>query len=320
MIVASERAARPSDFSPRIPATAGIFCPFCPGNEEATPQELLSRRAPDAGPGDPRWSVRVFPNRFPALRVEGELLRSGEGLFDRISGVGAHEVIVETPRHDTSLAQLSIPSLAEVLRAWRDRIVDLGRDLRLTHVSVFKNQGPAAGATLAHEHSQLLALPTLPRDVALELERAEAWFSRKERCVSCDLIRQERAAGARLVFEDQRFVVLCPWASPTPFLLWILPKNHASHFEAVDDPTSTALAEVLRLALGKLERALEGPAYNLVLVSGRLRGASSPASHWRLEIAPALTVPGGFERASGCYINSTRPEDAAAFLRGIDPA
>ena len=316
MIIAAERAARPSDFSAPSPPQEGKFCPFCPGNEGATPHEILRRRTADAEGGD-AWSVRVFPNRYPALRVEGDLVRSAHGTFDRISGVGAHEVIVETPRHDLAFPDLSLPAVAEVLRVWRDRILDLSRDERLAYVSIFKNQGAAAGATLTHEHSQLLALPTVPRDVALELEAGDDHWRRKERCLSCDAIRQEREEGVRIVHEGERFVAVCPWASPTPFLVWIFPKAHASHFESSSDDLLASLASALRIVLQKIGAALESPAYNLVLVSGRLRGGPSPSAHWRLEVAPAVTTSGGFERASGCWINSTPPEDAAAFLRKV---
>lgn len=316
MILAAERAARPSDFAAPAAKQEGRFCPFCPGNEGSTPHEILRRRAADAEGGD-AWSIRVFPNRYPALRVEGDLVRAAHGLFDRISGVGAHEVIVETPRHDLAFADMSLPAIAEVLRVWRDRIIDLSRDERFSYVSVFKNQGAAAGATLAHEHSQLLALPNVPRDVAIELDGGADHWRRKERCLTCDIVRQERGEGVRIVHEGERFVALCPWASPTPFLVWILPKAHASHYESSSDDLLAALAGTLRSVLRKIGSALEHPSYNLVLVSGSLRGGASPSAHWRLEVAPAMTTSGGFERASGCWINSTPPEDAAAFLRKV---
>lgn len=293
------------------------FCPFCPGNEDATPKELLVGHAPGPEQEGHPWTVRVFPNRFPALRVEGELRRTAEGIYDRINGIGAHEVIVETVRHEDSLADLGVSTLAEVLRIWKERMVDLSRDQRLAYVSVFKNHGHAAGATLAHEHSQVLALPTLPRDVRLEYLEAEDYHRRKERCPTCDLIRQEQEDGARIVYQNERFVALCPWASPTPFLLWILPRHHASHFEVTDSQDLGPLADLLRLMLRKLDRALEKPAYNFTLASGRLREPGSPSFHWRLEIAPVVSLPGGFERASGCWINPTPPEEAAAFLRGV---
>lgn len=316
MIIASERAARPSDFVAPRPPQDGRFCPFCPGHEGSTPDEILRRRSPDA-PADEPWSVRVFANRYPALRVEGELVRAAHGIFDRISGVGAHEVIVETPRHEKALGDLSLSAIAEVLRVWRDRMVDLSRDGRLAYVSIFKNQGAAAGATLAHEHSQLLALPHVPRDVAIEYANAEDHHRRKDRCLSCDLIRQELGEGARVVHESERFVAVCPWASPAPFVVRVYPKVHASHYEASSDDLLGALAGALRIVLRKIGAALEHPAYNVVLASGRLRGEASPSVHWRVEVAPAMTTSGGFERASGCWINSTPPEEAAAFLRKV---
>jgi UDPglucose--hexose-1-phosphate uridylyltransferase len=232
-----------------------------------------------------------------------------------MNGLGAHEVIVETWRHGATLADLPVPDLAEVFWAWRERIVDLAGDERLQHVAIFKNRGAAAGATLEHEHSQLVALPMIPRELAAELHAAGRHFEAHERCVFCDVIRQERRDGARLILENDRFVALAPWASRTPFQTWILPRSHRSHFETIQRDELAALAALLRTILRKLDRALETPAYNLLLHTAPMRMEASPAYHWRIEIAPALTRIGGFEWSTGFFINPTPPEEAAAFLR-----
>ena len=318
VIVASERGVRPSDFETVTTVQPGGYCPFCPGNEDATPGEILSWRRQGSGRDAPGWSVRVVPNRYPALHVEDPLDREAEGIYDRMTGTGAHEVIIETPDHAESLADLALRDLEQVLCAWRERIVDLRRDLRLQHILVFKNHGAAAGATLEHEHSQLIALPFVPRETAVELEGAARWFALRERCVFCDAIRQERRDGRRMIFENDRFVAFAPFASRAPFLIWLLPKAHRSHFEATRREELGSLAEALRLVLRKLDKALEKPAFNLVVQTAPLRHEPSPSYHWRIEIAPTLTRTGGFEWGSGCAINPTPPEEAAAFLRKLE--
>jgi len=319
VIIASERGVRPSDFETVTTVQSGGFCPFCPGNEHAAPHEILAFRRHATERDSPGWMVRVIPNRYPALGIEGTLEREGEGLYDRMTGIGAHEVIIETPDHRATLADLPVRELEQVLQAWRERIVDLRRDARLQHILVFKNRGAAAGATLEHEHSQLVALPLVPREVRAELDGAARYFAFRERCVLCDVIRQERRDGRRMIFENDRFAVLAPYASRVPFQIWVLPKAHRSHFDAVRREELASLAEALRLVLRKLDRALERPAYNLVVQTAPLRQEPSPSYHWRLEIAPQLARPGGFEWGSGCAINPTPPEEAAAFLRQLEP-
>ncbi|WP_373047664.1 galactose-1-phosphate uridylyltransferase [Vulgatibacter sp.] len=318
VIVASERGVRPSDFHTITTVQSGGYCPFCPGNEAATPREILSWRSHGTGRDEPGWSVRVVPNKFPALHVEGSLDREGEGLYDRMNGIGAHEVIIETPRHEATLAQLSVREIEEVFWAYRERIVDLKRDRRFEYILVFKNHGPAAGATLEHEHSQLIALPIVPREPRAEIEGAARYHAFRERCVFCDVIRQDRKDGSRIVFENDRFVALCPYASRTPFQTWILPKVHRSHFETIKREELASLAEALRLVLRKIDKALEHPSYNLMLQTSPLHFESSPSYHWRLEIAPSLTRIGGFEWGSGFFINPTPPEEAASFLRKLE--
>lgn len=318
VIVASERGVRPSDFQTVHTVQADGYCPFCPGSEEATPHEILAFRAPGLGSDAPGWTMRVVPNKFPALRVEGSIDREGEGLYDRMNGVGAHEVIIETPRHDATLASLSIRELEEVFWAYRERFVDLRRDRRLEYILVFKNHGPNAGATLEHEHSQLIALPIVPREPKAELEGAARYFSFRERCVFCDVIRQDRKDGRRVVYENDRFIALCPYASRTPFQTWILPKMHRSHYETIRREELASLADALRLVLRKIDRALDNPSYNFMLQTSPIQAEGSPSYHWRLEIAPAITRIGGFEWGSGFFINPTPPEDAAQFLRKLE--
>lgn len=316
VIIATERARRPGDFTREsLPETSsGRFCPFCPGHESKTPPEVHSHREGSAR-NQPGWSLRVIPNKFPVLEIEGELEREGEGLFDRMQGIGAHEVVIETSDHALSITDLSDAAIERVLWAFRDRVLDLKKDRRLRYVLIFKNQGEAAGATLEHTHSQLIALPVVPKRVQEEIESAEHYFRLKERCVFCDLIRQEVKAGTRVVSETDHFVVLAPYASRFPFETWILPRKHKSHFEEADAAQLKNLAWVLKSTLKKQDKVLERPPYNLIVHTGPLQEASNSFYHWHIEIIPKLTRVAGFEWGTGFYINPTPPEEAALFLR-----
>lgn len=311
VVVAPDRARRPSDFHPERRVARGRLCPFCPGHEAHTPPEILALHAGAGGP----WRVRVVPNRFPALRVETELGREGVGVFDRMEGTGAHEVIVETPRHDASLADLSPAEIEDVLWVWAERLRDLARDERLRHVQVFKNHGEPAGATLEHAHSQLVALPLVPDDARRQLEREEAHFRQHERCLTCDLLHQEIADGARVIDRNDAGVVLSAWAPRRPFETWVVPRAHQAHFADEPQPALRAYAELLRSALRRLDVALERPAYNLVLRTAPLRTGPLAHSHWRLEVLPAVSRFAGFEWGTGCLINPVGPDEAAAYLR-----
>jgi UDPglucose--hexose-1-phosphate uridylyltransferase len=321
VIIATERAKRPHDYHPEErPLPSGV-CPFCPGHEAKTPREILAYR-PSDGPGahrdSPGWSVRVFPNRYPALMIEGGLDREAEGLYDKMNGIGAHEVVVETPAHDRSLTDLSDGEIEAVMTAYRDRIVDLKRDLRFRYVMVFKNHRAAAGATVAHSHSQLIALPTVPKNVVDEMEGALAYYKFKERCVFCDTVAQERRDRRRVVYENGSFLVVEPYAPKFPFETWILPRQHRGSFEDCPRAEFAALANALRVALRKLRRALDDPPYNFILHTSPFDQRDNPFYHWHIEIMPTLTRVAGFEWGSGFYINPTPPEEAAAFLRELE--
>src|SRR5262245_9184413 len=211
VIISTDRQKRPNDFRVERTTTIGrAHCPFCPGRESLTPPEVLSARQNGGSPNTPGWDVRVVPNKFPALKVEGALDRRGEGLFDRMNGLGAHEVIIETPDHDRAMSAMSEPEIERVLWAYRERVLDLKRDSRLKHILIFKNHGYAAGATLDHPHSQLIALPIVPEFVREELDGARRHFEAKERCVFCDIIQQEARDGARVIQENADVVAVAP--------------------------------------------------------------------------------------------------------------
>jgi UDPglucose--hexose-1-phosphate uridylyltransferase len=319
VVVSTERGHKPSDFSTRVEEKkAEATCPFCAGREAATPPEVTAVRA-HGERNQPGWSVRVVPNKFPALQVEGDLARRAEGLYDRMHGVGAHEVIIETPDHVPDFADLPEEQIARVLGVFRERLADLRNDKRLRYGLVFKNHGEAAGASLEHTHAQLIATPIVPKAVQEELEGARLYHELKERCVFCDIVHQETAEGngRRVIRATDRFVAIVPFAARFPFECWILPRTHEPVFEAGDAGQDRALAEVLRDLLQRLNLALDRPPYNLVIHTSPYRDSDHEYYHWHIEIMPTLTKIAGFEWGSGFYINPTPPEESAAFLREV---
>jgi UDPglucose--hexose-1-phosphate uridylyltransferase len=261
----------------------------------------------------------VVPNKFPALGIEGSLNRQGEGLYDKMNGIGAHEVIIETPDHRCTLAGLPPAHLESVLWAYRDRIVDLKKDRRFKYILIFKNHGAAAGATLEHTHSQLIALPVVPKWVAEEVEGARDYYAYKERCLFCDILRQEISAGVRLVAENDLFAALSPFAPRFPFELWLIPKAHQSAFEESSKPELEQLAVLLKDMLNRLDLVLDRPAYNYVIHTSPVPEHLNDYYHWHLEIMPKLTNLAGFEWGTGFHINPTPPEEAARFLKEVTP-
>ena len=324
VIISTDRGRRPSDFNGSGPSPANSkVCPFCVGNEDKTPAEILAYREPGTAPNAPGWTTRVVPNKFPALQIEGGLDRRGEGLYDKMNGIGAHEVIIETPDHSASLAGLPETQVVTVLEAWRQRMVDLQKDVRFEYVSVFKNHGEAAGASLEHPHSQLIATPMVPMMVEQELEGALRHFRMKKRCIWCDIIRQEMQSKARglgrLILGEGGFVALCPYAPRFPFEIWILPEGHRSSYEDGLGMDPRALARVLGEVLRRMNQVLGAPAWNLSLHSAPLKTPTLDHFHWHLEIIPKLSQVAGFEWGTGFFINPTPPEEAAKYLRAGVP-
>jgi len=316
VIISTERRKRPSDFRlepVQIPPDAA--CPFCEGHEHMTPREILAYRRNGHEPNRPGWDLRVVPNQFPVLRVEGNLDRQGEGLFDKMNGIGAHEVIIETPKHQESLATMSADAVEQVFWSFRERVQDLKQDRRFRYIIIFKNHGTAAGATLDHPHSQLIALPIVPREVRAEIDGARQHFASKERCVFCDVIRQDAADGRRIIAENADMIALSPYAPRFPFETWILPKRHQSLFEDAPRHEYASLSRLLGDLLRRMNKALVAPPYNLLIHSAPVSEPAGDFYHWHVEIIPKLTKVAGFEWATGFYLNPTAPEEAAQVLR-----
>ena len=319
VIIAHERARRPHDYKGegQTHSQTGL-CPFCEGFEDKTPPEILAYRERHSRPNGPGWRIRVVPNKFPALQVEGQLNKRGDGIYDKMAGVGAHEVIIESPKHVVSMAQLSEDNIREVLWVYRDRLVDLKRDTRLVHGMLFKNVGAASGASLEHTHSQLIVTPIVPISVWEEMTGSLEFYNYRGRCIYCDIVQQETSSEKRIVLDTAHFTAFCPYASRFPFETWIIPKQHSSHFENIPKPAVDDLGTVLRQVLNKLELALDCPPYNYIVHTAPFDHQELPHYHWHIEIIPRLTKVAGFEWGSGFYINPVTPEEAAAFLREVE--
>jgi UDPglucose--hexose-1-phosphate uridylyltransferase len=300
------------------------FCPFCENNEAATPPEVFAIRSRGTSPNGAGWSVRVVPNSRPRLRIEGQLGRRAEALYDLMNGVGAHEIIVETARHDRSLHELEIEEISDVVRAYRARTVGLAGDNHVRYVLVFKNHGEGAGAhTISHSISQLIALPVTPRAVKTKLMIARDYFALKERCIYCDVLHQELKGRKRLIADNDDFVAFAPFASRFPFEMAVFPKFHSSAFGQISETQIEHLAHILRDVLRKLDQTLGGPPYNLSLhdrpVLRQRRGYWNTIEedfHWHIEILPQMFRITGFEWASGFFFNPVPPEVAARCLIG----
>jgi len=247
--------------------------------------------------------------------LEGDLDRQGLGLYDRMNGIGAHEVIIETPHHTDSLADMPAKRIEDVLWAYRDRMIDLKKDIRFRYTLIFKNHGASAGATLEHSHSQLIALPIIPTSVQEEIDGCRAHYEQKERCIYCDILRQDLSDGDRIVAENSEFLCVTPFAPRFPFEMWILPKRHAGYFEECQKLQFEFLAPILSEALRRMDKVLAKPSYNFILHSSPLHEKTGDFYHWHIEIIPKLTQVAGFEWGTGFYINPVAPEESAKSLR-----
>lgn len=326
VIVALERLRRPADFEFPAPIPAGdrAPCAFCPGREAETPPELYAIREHGA-PNSPGWFTRVVPNKRPVLAIEGEPERRGLGVYDRMRGIGAHEIVLESPQHGVSPGSIPLLHFSGALIAARQRIADLSRDGRFKYILLFRNYGEAAGATIHHPFQQIVATPVTPLSVVSKLESARAHFNVKERCLFCDMLSQEIDDGSRIVFMDEEFITIAPYASRFPFELAIYPRRHAHQFVDLGQSSLERLAGHMLEIFRRLETVLGNPPYHWMLINAPNVNSGFPRPghwatlpwdwHWHIEILPRLTPLAGFEWGTGFYINPAPPEDAAAFLR-----
>ncbi|HPW18154.1 MAG TPA: galactose-1-phosphate uridylyltransferase [Candidatus Aminicenantes bacterium] len=326
VIIATERSKRPDDFRPAggaaPPPEAPGFCPFCEGNEAKTPPEVFALRKAGTGPDTPGWTVRVVPNKFPALTPGPPPPRATEGAFQSMEGRGVHEVVIENPDHALELGDLAVAHIRDVFRVFQLRIRAIERDLHYQYVQIFKNKGREAGASLSHPHSQLVATPIVPKRIKEEIYGADRMFRTFKECVFCRVLREEEAAGKRLVARNAHFTAIAPYASRSPFEMAVFPRRHSAFFTDAGEDELLALAGILKAVLTRLKETVGDPPFNMVL-----HQAPNPAlslkswpdihlkSHWHVEIIPVLTKMAGFEWGTGFYINPVPPETAAQFLK-----
>ena len=327
IIIAAERAKRPEDFAAEQEDRRGLpeyspDCPFCAGNEAKTPDEKVRIPGRADGQGG-SWRVRVIPNKFPALawdnRGPGAVERRCEDWRLWMPGVGDHEVIVESPRHNVTLSTMPPQDLALVLDAYRRRYLDLDANPGNELIIIFRNYGIKAGTSLFHPHSQLIATPVVPSYVRQRVAVGMRYFDENGRCVYCVLMEGELKDQVRLVAQNDRFVAYCPYASEVPFEVWIVPRRHDASFGDILPDEITGMAVILHQVLDRIATVLGDPDYNYVIHTAPQHSGGVPYYHWHLEILPRLTTRAGFEIGSGMSINTTPPEAAAAALRGEPP-
>jgi len=324
VIIATERAKRPSDLAAAEPPGAETGehspkCPFCAGNESKTPPEILAYRDEGSEANGPGWKVRVVPNLYGAVKPEGDVEVREPHWFTTVTGVGSHEVVIESPVHNASPATMTTDQVALVLQAAGERFEALGQDRRLSYIAFFRNNGLAAGSSLTHPHTQIIATPVAPTNVRAEIEEARRHYDDRLHCVYCEAVAKEIEAARRVVFETEAYCVYEPFASRWPFETWIVPKVHGPVLQLGDPDELVALADVCRRTLKALYDGLGNPAYNLVLHEAPLRDSCEDYYHWHIEILPRLSTAAGFELGTGIWINAVLPEDAAPFLRDFVP-
>ncbi len=314
VLIAEDRAGRPNDFesTAAVPTSDPSFCPFCVGHERDTPEALLELLDKHGN-----WQVRVIPNKYPAvLKVGTERSETtGTQLLSTQPAYGAHEVIVESPRHIQDLTELSIAELSTVLLVYRDRLRHWSRDPSMRHATLFKNVGHKAGASLQHLHSQLVALPFVPEAISNELQAAKNFHDQEGACIFCKLLQEEINLRERLVGEEGDFIAFCAYAGRQAFETWILPTRHASHYEQLADDQARPLARLLQQVVRRLQTQLKPLSYNLVLHSAPFGEQASDSYHWHFELIPRTAQLAGLEWGAGVYINSLSPERAAKLLR-----
>lgn len=314
VIIAPDRAQRPQEFQAPTERLGGD-CPFCEGHERETPPEIIAQRRSDSPANAAGWRVRVVPNKFPAMTPAGSPDLRGGPLDRHADCYGVHELIIESPRHVTLTTQLDAAAVADVLLTYRDRLRVLADDPRLAFAQVFKNVGAAAGASIAHLHSQIMATSVVPADVQAELDLGRSYFARHNRCVMCDLIEREREHSQRLVAESENFTAFAPFASRSAYECWIVPRRHASDFGRMTEDQAREIAPLLLGILQVVEHELPLAAYNLLVRTAPLRQPSLGHFHYRLEIVPRLASWAGFELGTGVFVNAVAPEEAAKKLQ-----
>lgn len=322
-IIAPTRGKRPFDYTGKsenkdVKEETGD-CPFCPGNETDTPPEVYSIRDENSQT-ESSWRVRVFPNKFPALDEDGTSSVIESDLFKTMGGFGFHEVVAETPLHDVRLEDLPVEDIQLIIQTYLERLSTFSEHPEIKYVSMFRNQGERAGASLTHPHSQIMATTFVPKLVRTEFKQASSFYRDKGSCLYCNLIEEEKRVSERVILENEGFIALSPFGARFPYETHLLPKKHQMGFQEITEEETSLLAEVLKITLTALAGELGDFPYNYVIHTAPqtpIEGEIDQFTyHWHIEILPRLTIPAGFERGSGNFINIVSPEDAAEALRG----
>lgn len=317
VVVNTEKPYLPKDFNIKPFVWKGEKgCVFCYGNEHLTPNEIEAVSEAWRAPNTSGWQVRVIPNKFPALRVEGNLDKHALGIYDISNGIGAHEVIIDNPGHYKDIPQLTATEVGYILKAYRSRSLDLRKDRRFKYLLIFKNVGVEAGASLEHGHSQLIALPMVPKNVSEEVKGAHHYYEYRGRCIFCDMIAFEQENGReRIVLESDHFISFCPLSSRFSFETWVMPKDHSIDYAETSDFLMDDLAKIFKETFVRLKKVLGEHPYNYIIHTSPLNSNIYPSYHWHIEIMPKLSNVAGFEWGSGFYVVFTPPESAAKLLR-----
>lgn len=315
VIIATERAKRPRDFISEVHDITHMRpdyvadCPFCPGNEDQTPENLL--QWPARGP----WLVRAFPNSYPALTRYGDREPLLDGVHRKLNGIGYHEVIVESPYHNATPALQRPEEVTLTLKAFQTRGREIMEDPRIEQIFFFKNHGVSAGSSIEHPHSQLLALPMVPYDMRRRIEELRRTVDEDGVCPYCQMLDMELMEKERIICQNEHFVAFIPYAAFSPFHTWIVPRRHGPTFLDLDPEELKSLASIMREVFGKIYFGLYDPDYNYIIRSAPNRDSSSAYLHWYVSVVPRVTRTAGFELGSGMYINPSLPEESARFLR-----
>lgn len=326
VVIATERSRRPTDFAKQKTETAQTaVCPMCVGNEHMTPPAMMLYLKEDGGikkSKDPlvgerpkNWLVRCIPNLYPAFSPPKQPQDETQIMKSECFGyaIGHHEIIIESPNHDEHPADAELPQLERVITTYIDRLRELSAKPYVKYVSIFRNYGPEAGASLSHAHSQIIATPMVPSTIQEELETSKAFYDKHGKCVFCDIIEKE-AKSPRFVFENNDFIVFAPYASITPMAFWIMPKKHASNILNLKRTDVSIFAQTLKASLKALKDLVNDPPYNYGFHIAIDKEAKD-YYHWHLEVYPKLSIWAGFEISTGTYINTVTPETAAENLK-----
>jgi UDPglucose--hexose-1-phosphate uridylyltransferase len=324
-IISTERSRRPIEYEAKE-LVEERPCPFCEGRENESTGEVFAIRKEGTKPNGPGWIARAIVSKIPILSLDSGFDHYGQGIYDLMEGIGTHEIIIESPRHAHGLDELCVDDLEKVVEVYVNRVAAAEKDPRFKYALLFKNHGLISGAArdvIRHTRSQLIATPIIPKRVKEELESTKNYFGRHDRCVFCDILRQEQQEGSRVVGQNDSFFAFCPFASRTPFETWILPKGHSADFGRLEAVTFGDLAMILKDCLSKIKILLADPPYNIILHTAPYRHGKKQLYwktieedyHWYLQISPRLTRDAGFEWGTGMYINPTPPEEAAMLLR-----